>query len=669
MNMNSSSPDNYQTFISDLQIPGCVVQAGMAMTVEKHLTLENFAEYIEANTHKDLYFLAGVNPARDKLRARDMDILMKNHLFIDLDLRKKESSITDTEIKEIGYSLPETLATHPILSQWRYISFSGNGLHIHYFGDPVAIDTPESWKTGMENILRVFTQHTGIQVDSGCTNAARICRIPGSWNNKGGRHTKDEILLTQSEMKVDMNVIQNFSEETAKEPERGESSITEKKWKNGVEGVAEGSRHETAVSLAGCIIHDLREDLWETVGWNGLKALNEKNAPPMPEAELRKIFEHATQKDKNKRRHEGRRTGNAQQTSCEPVLQCLADVVREEVRWLWKDRIVLGGLNTFEGDPGTGKSWISLAIASAVTRGIPLPGEDDQVKRDPAKALLLTAEDSLSVTIKPRLEEMGADLSMVTALTAVRDGEGRNHHLSLEKNLDALEKVLIEGGYRLLIVDPLNAYLGSELDTNRDAALRSVLTPFTQMAERHRIAVLCIRHLTKSSRDRAIYRGQGSIAVTAAARVAHLIGKNPHNKDERIIACIKNNLAPFPPSFAFEFLEGRFLWKGETTVSPESLLGPEATEEELSAVDEAKGFLRDALNNGARRASEIFEEAKSANIAERTLKRAKEKMKINARKDGFGKEGYWIWELPTTAKEASTPTSEPSAPFDTKNTS
>src|SRR5439155_4738624 len=116
----------------------------------------------------------------------------------------------------------------------------------------------------------------------------------------------------------------------------------------------------------------------------------------------------------------------------------------------------------------------------------------------------------------------------------------------LVEHLPALANLLAVGRYSLVIVDPINAYLGSSLDTHRDAALRSVLAPLANLAESWRVAVAFVGHLNKSSRDRAIYRANGSVAYIGAPRVVHLVGLNPDNERERVIVCIKNNLAPTP---------------------------------------------------------------------------------------------------------------------------
>lgn len=336
-----------------------------------------------------------------------------------------------------------------------------------------------------------------------------------------------------------------------------------------------------------------------------------------------------------------------------PSIIRIEDVIAEPVDWLWSDRIPKGNITMIDGDPGQGKSWLTLAITSAVTRGMLLPGHKPEQPSEPANVLLLTAEDSPANTIRPRLEKLGAELSRVSILAGVHDRRGDESHLSLLSDIAVVEQAIVEQKCALVIIDPLNAYLGTELDTHKDAAMRSVLTPLARLAERHHVAVVCVRHLTKSKRDKAIYRGQGSIAYTAASRVAHLVGTYQGN--ERVMICIKNNLAPFPASVAFEITDGCLVWKGETDVSVESLLSTDASgEDRTTAQDKAEAFLRDALSKEPRPVKEVTEASMKANISERTLKRAKSALRIESWKIG-GRDGFWMWALPTdTAKEAET---------------
>ena len=199
-----------------------------------------------------------------------------------------------------------------------------------------------------------------------------------------------------------------------------------------------------------------------------------------------------------------------------------------------------------------------------------------------------------------------------------------------------------------MVIDPINAYLGVALDTHRDAALRAVLTPLALLAQRWGVIVLCIRHLTKGTRDKAIYRGQGNIAYTAQARVVFLVGVNPDDERERVMACIKNNLAPLPPALAFELVDGRFLWRGETAVTPAALLAPDRGDEDRSALAEAKDFLADLLADGPVEVKQVQAAARAAGLAWRTIERAKAALGVKAHREGFGPGGRSVWEMPST---------------------
>lgn len=331
-----------------------------------------------------------------------------------------------------------------------------------------------------------------------------------------------------------------------------------------------------------------------------------------------------------------------------PVLVKLDRVTPEDVHWLWPARLPLGRLTGIIGDPGVGKSWLTLAITAAVTRGAPLPGTRPEDAPPPGKVLLLTAEDGLADTVVPRLGEMGADLSRVKVLRAVLDHE--NERLpSVLTDVPVIEAELATGGYVLVIIDPVNAYLGVTLDTHRDAAIRAALAPLAAMAERAAVAVIFVLHLTKAKADRAIYRAQGGIAYIAAARVVHLVGLNPEDEGERIFAYIKGNLTAEPAALAFTLAEGRFAWRGESPLTAAALLAADDEDVITGALAEAQDYLRQALDAGPRGAKTMLDEAVSVGIARRTLMRAKATMKIHSQmigEEGKRGAGKWWWRLP-----------------------
>ncbi len=326
----------YEAFIRDLQISGCLVQVGMVNMILGAIDHKNYGRFVLTNVDKDLYFLGGVDPLRGRERARDEDVKQKNHFFIDLDLRVKNPLISDTDIKEVGYSLEEILAKHQHLCDWRYICFSGNGLHVHYFGNPVPLKSLEHWREGMKNLISTFEKHTGMEADKGCINAARLCRLPGSWNNKNGRHTQVEILLHHPHKKFNVGLIEQSGAKTAQYAKSAEADDTEKKWEKGLEGVAQGERNETAASITGRLLHGLDKELWETSGWGGLKEWNARNTPPLPESELRDIFKSiAKREEKNRANEDGE--SEKDDSKRRSLADRLVDYVRETETELFYD--------------------------------------------------------------------------------------------------------------------------------------------------------------------------------------------------------------------------------------------------------------------------------------------------------------------------------------------
>jgi len=338
-----------------------------------------------------------------------------------------------------------------------------------------------------------------------------------------------------------------------------------------------------------------------------------------------------------------------------PVIVRLAEVEPEEVAWLWEPYIPLGKLTILEGDPGVGKTWLALQLAAIVSRGAPFPGPDGVPKerREPANVVYLSAEDGLADTLRPRLDKAGADVSRVFALTGwegvdPETGQKKAGSITLAA-LDVIEAALRQVKPALVVVDPIQAYMGAGVDMHRANEVRPVLAGLAALAERYKCAALCIRHLGKSQQDRAIYRGLGSIDFAAAARSILLVGQHPEDERKRVLAQSKNSLAAKGASIAFELREDGFFWCGVANVTAEALLAPAKSEEEKSAVDEAADFLREALADGPRPAKEVIKEAGSLGINEKSLRRAMDMGKVPVGKrrinTGTRGSGFWEWYL------------------------
>jgi hypothetical protein len=334
------------------------------------------------------------------------------------------------------------------------------------------------------------------------------------------------------------------------------------------------------------------------------------------------------------REREGRRLGFVE----------LSEVAVRGVRWLWHPYVPLGKLTLLDGDPGVGKSYLSLALAAAVTRGEELPGG---ATPEPGNVLLLCGEDAVEDTVKPRLLSLGVFEKRVRVVTGVI-GERRETALMLSpEGLGLLSEQMAEYRPALVIVDPLVAYLGSHVDMHRANEVRGVLRPLAAMAQRHGAAILALRHLTKAP-GAALYRGQGSIDFAAAARSILLVVRDPNDAERRIMVPTKSSLAAMGPGLVFRLdPEGEEVlrWEGTARLEPDRLLEGPVGVARSRELEEATAFLRDALAGGAVAARDVIREAKGAGIALRTLERAKALAGVRSvfRRDADGRR--WEWEL------------------------
>lgn len=336
----------------------------------------------------------------------------------------------------------------------------------------------------------------------------------------------------------------------------------------------------------------------------------------------------------------GLQNGNGKRNGFEPVLIRVSDVEREEVDYVWDVRIPLKKLTLFEGDPGVGKSFCSLAVAAAITLGTGLPG---QKQTSPGNVLILSCEDGIADTIRPRLEDMGADLKRISVLRGARDAKGQERAVTLA-DLDILERAMMIEKPILTVVDPLIAYLGSGIDEWKASSVRSVLGPLAALAEKTGSAVVGIRHLVKSA-TRASYKGAGSIDFLASCRSAFVFGENPDAAGEYVMAHVKASLGPKAPSLTYSIDHGRFAWGGESSLTAEQVIAVPSIGKEPGEKEEAERFLLDVLAAGPVASKDVQKQAREAGGWDRTLWRAKTALKIKASKDGLT--GGWKWSLPS----------------------
>jgi hypothetical protein len=333
----------------------------------------------------------------------------------------------------------------------------------------------------------------------------------------------------------------------------------------------------------------------------------------------------------------------------EPILTNLTTVTPRTVEWIRPQRWPAGKLSLVVGDPGLGKSLVLLDAAARISTGAQWP---EGASAPPGPVLILTAEDGLSDTVVPRLIALGADLSQVVALEAVREN-AKERPFNLAADLAHLETAIRWLVPAAVFIDPLTAYLGKATDSHTDADVRAVLHPVAKLADTFNVAIIALMHLNKATQMRALYRVSGSVAFTAAARSVFAVIEEGET-DRRLFAPLKMNLAPKPGTLAFRIVGGdvpTLAWENGSVANVDveaALRGPGATDlgESRGEREDAKAFLREALAAGPVPVREILAEFKASGIAsERTLKTAKSELGVRSGKRDF--EGAWEWYLPT----------------------
>lgn len=341
----------------------------------------------------------------------------------------------------------------------------------------------------------------------------------------------------------------------------------------------------------------------------------------------------------------------------------LCDVRPEPIRWLWPGRIARGALTVIAGHPGLGKSQLALAIAAHVTRGAPWPVNGAACEQ--GDVLLLTAEDDIAHTIRPRLDAAGADASRIHVVEAVRDlgrdGRPVRRGFSLTTDVERLEAVLDARPNALaVIVDPVSAYLNG-VDTHRNADVRAALAPLAEVAARRGVAVIAVSHLNKIGAGESLLRVNGSLAFVAAARAVWFVMEDPGDSGRRLLLPAKNNLAPPAGGLAFRVVPhalpggietSRIEWDTQpVALSADDVMRASAGELEAgrSAVDSAADFLRELLESGPVPAQAVRAATEGAGISWSAVRRARERAGIVVRKEG-GRLGErqqkWVWSLP-----------------------
>lgn len=340
-----------------------------------------------------------------------------------------------------------------------------------------------------------------------------------------------------------------------------------------------------------------------------------------------------------------------------PEMVRLDEVQPEKIDWLWKGRIALGKLTVLAGDPGLGKSFVTLDIAARISMGLAWPDSMDET-HEPGGVVLLSAEDGIADTIRPRLDAAGADVSRIAAIKAVSErehtGKTSARSFDLTSDVEALEHaVRAVDNCKLVIIDPITAYLGAT-DSHKNGEIRGLLAPLSAFAEKHHVAILMVSHLNKNTGGVAIYRTMGSLAFTAAARTVWIVAKDESDPRRRLMLPVKNNIAPDTGGLAYSITMGdhdqpSVEWEPDRVeATADELLSHQHAHSEGGALEEAKQWLLDVLSDGPVPAVDLKLKAKRDGIAIRTLTRAKQSLGVVSDREGYSSDGQWIWSAPHT---------------------
>ena len=308
----------------------------------------------------------------------------------------------------------------------------------------------------------------------------------------------------------------------------------------------------------------------------------------------------------------------------------MSEVQSQEIEWLWYPFIPYGKLTIIQGDPGDGKTTMVLNLAAKLSKGEAL---DENMKvTEPVNVIYQTAEDGLADTVKPRLELAGADCERIIVID--------ESDKSLSMVDERLEQAIVRTGARLLILDPIQAYLGGGMDMNRANEARDMTKKLGALAEKTKCAIILIGHMNKASGNKAAYRVMGSRDFLAVARSVLLVGRVEGESNTRAVVQIKNNLAAFGHPKAFALSEDGFKWLGDYEITVDEVLG--GITPKANKMEQAKQMLRElAETQSAVLSNEIFDRANELGISKRTLENAKKELGVQTRKIN----NAWYWEL------------------------
>lgn len=313
-----------------------------------------------------------------------------------------------------------------------------------------------------------------------------------------------------------------------------------------------------------------------------------------------------------------------------------ATVEKQEVKWLWYPYIPYGKLTLLQGDPGDGKSTFMINIAASLTTGGFLP--DGKRLEQVGNVIYQGAEDNIGDTIKPRLEEAGADCDRVAFID--------DADMGLTFTDDRLEKAIQSFQAKLLVLDPLQAFMPSNADMQNASHVRSIMRKLGKVAEQNGCAIVMIGHMTKSTGGKRLYRGLGSIDIAAICRSVLMISRDEQNPEIRYMYQVKSNLAPESNAVGFVMSSDKgFQWIGKCNIDKKAEVV--ACSRKVTKKEKASEYLRIMLSVEDVPSVEIIRRMDMIGIKERTVRTVQKEMGVQA----YRKQGTWYWHMSEQEEE------------------
>lgn len=400
------------------------------------------------------------------------------------------------------------------------------------------------------------------------------------------------------------------------------------------------------------LLNNFHPDVWDLEAYPTIKKYNSVRVKPLNDDEL--LFFYKNIKDDLLKVKKG--SSKIIQKNDEMIFVKSSDIINKSIDWLWEGKIARGKVTLIAGDPGLGKSQVTIHLAGIVSNGGIFPG--GHVCRK-GKVLFFSAEDDPEDTINPRLTAVNSDKNNILIFSCIKK-DGREKTFDMSKDIELLEKTVEkEKDISLIIVDPITAFLG-DTDSHVNAEVRALLSSLSKLASRYNLAIVVVTHLNKSSGGSPLNKITGSLAFVAAARAAFMVIKDENDESRRLFLPVKNNLAEDKEGYAFKvegcnvsddpsnpILTSRVIWEKESvTLSLKEVMTEQKTNEsgvDKNTIAKLEGILR---RHPEGISTEVFvAEAMRVGVSKRTLYRAQRDMFVE--RISLGKNNARGWRLIT----------------------